>query len=554
MAIKTRYRHLSRLKEILNILAKHGLAHLFENVGLGDGIMGRYPEQPGEGVQQLGPAQRLRIALEELGPTFIKLGQLLSTRPDLLPPDYIEQLERLQDQVQPIAFEEIKNVLEAELGLPHQEVFRSLECEPLASASIGQVHKGILKSGESVVVKIQRPGIEKIVKTDLEIFFDLARLVQARTKWGKFYKIIDMAEEFARSIKEEMDYSIEGRNADRLAANFFNDKKVVIPKVFWEHSGPKVLIMEYVESIKVNDISSLGAAGYNRETIARNLANALFRQIYIDGFFHADPHPGNLGVLPGERILFMDFGMMGRVDEELKEKFVLLVLAVVRQDVNSIVELLLEIGKARRKVNKGILKKDISNLMNKYYSLPLSQLKIGDVLKEMFAMAYHYQIQVPVEVTLLAKTLVTLEGVLPQLDPNISIVELAEPFGRVLIKERYSPVKLKKLLLSNLAELLGFLNHLPRRLDHIMATIEEGELKLELEHRNLNSFLFRLNIISNRLAFSIIIGSLIIGSSLIAQKNNNSLLWKFPIAELGFVIAVVMGMWLLVSILRSGRI
>ncbi|MHB8172516.1 MAG: ABC1 kinase family protein [Thermincolia bacterium] len=554
MVLRTRYRHLARLKEVLNTLAKHGFAHLIDYTGWIEGIRGRQSNQKGEEVGQLTPAQRLRIALEELGPSFVKLGQLLSTRPDLLPSEYIEQLERLQDQVQPIPFEQIKEVLEAELGLPYRQFFASLDQQPLASASIGQVHRGRLLSGEEVVVKIQRPGIEQIIKTDLEILFDLTRLVEARSKLGKFYKLVDMAEEFARAIREETDYTIEGRNADRLANNFGKDPNVVVPKVIWEHSGQKVLVMEYVESIKINDIAALDAGGYNKEQIARNLANALFKQIYIHGFFHADPHPGNLGVLSGNRILFMDFGMMGRIDEELKDKFVLMVLAVVRQDVNSIVEFLLDIGKAHGKVKRGQLKKDISTLMHNYYNLPLGDLRIGDILNEMFSKAYKYQIRVPVEVTLVAKTLVTLEGILPQLDPEISILELAEPFGKTLMKEKYSPVKLKKLFLSNLAELLGFINHLPRRWDNLMNIIEEGELKVELEHRNLNKFLLKMNIISNRLAFSIIIGSLVIGSALIAKDNSNSLLWRFPVAELGFVIAVIMGLWLIISILRSGRI
>ncbi|MDA8235849.1 MAG: AarF/ABC1/UbiB kinase family protein [Clostridia bacterium] len=553
MVLRTRYRHLARLKEVINTLAKHGLAHLVDYTGWGQGIWRPMKRETEEGFQST-PAQRLRIALEELGPTFVKLGQLLSTRPDLLPSEYIEQFERLQDQVQPVPFEEIIKVLEAEVGLSYDQFFFHLDHQPLASASIGQVHRGTLQSGEDVVVKIQRPGIEQIIKTDLEILFDLARLVEARTKWGKFYKVMDMAEEFARAIREETDYTIEGRNADRLAANFAHDKLVVIPKVIWEHSGSKVLVMEYVESVKINDFAALEKADYNKEQIARNLANGLFKQIYIHGFFHADPHPGNLGVLPRERILFMDFGMMGRIDEDLKDKFVLMVLAVVRQDVNSIVELLLAIGKAHGKVNRGQLKKDIGNLMHRYYNLPLSELRIGDILNEMFSMAFKYQIRVPVEVTLVAKTLVTLEGILPQLDPKISILELAEPFGKVLVKNRYSPTKLKKLFISNIAELLGFFNHLPRRWDNIMTIIEEGELKIELEHRNLNKFLLRMNIISNRLAFSIIIGSLVIGSALIAKDNANSLLWKFPVAELGFMVAVVMGLWLLISILRSGRI
>ncbi|MHB1167530.1 MAG: ABC1 kinase family protein, partial [Carboxydocellales bacterium] len=391
--LRARYRHVLRFREIGEILTKHGLGQLLDLLQRGEAHIFHRPT--GEGKTILSFGQRFRRALEELGPTFVKLGQLLSTRPDLLPPELFLELEHLQDMVHPISFSQVKMVLETELGMEYQKVFDYIDEEPLGAASIGQVHRGRLTTGEEVVIKIQRPGIEGNVKTDLEILFDTARLVQAKTKWGAFYQVVDMVEEFANSIKEELDYTIEGRNADRFYGNFANDPTVKFPKVFWEFSSSRVLIMEYLAGIKINNFTALKEKGYNLSRVAKNTATAIFRQIYIHGFFHADPHPGNLAVTEGETVIFMDFGQVGRLEDDLRAKLVGLVLAVVRQDSQAIVELLLEIGEAHESVDKSKLSKDINRLMNNYYDLPLRQLKLGNVLQEMLQMAFVYQIKVP---------------------------------------------------------------------------------------------------------------------------------------------------------------
>lgn len=549
--LRARYRHILRFREIGEILTKHGLGQLVDFLQRGEANV--FNRKKGDGKTVLSLPQRFRRALEELGPTFVKLGQLLSTRPDLLPPELILELEHLQDRVQPLPFEQVKEVLEAELGVGYLEVFAYLEEEPLGAASIGQVHRGKLSTGEEVVVKIQRPGIKRVIETDLEILFDAARLVQSRTKWGAFYRVVDMVEEFANSIKEEVDYTIEGRNADRFAGYFSGDPTVRFPKVFWEFSSPRVLTLEYVAGIKINNFTALKEQGYNLSAVARHAANAIFKQIYIHGFFHADPHPGNLAVLEGETIFFMDFGQVGRLDDELRTKLVSLVLAVVRQDSRAIVDILLEVGKAHETVSKNKLLKDINRLMVKYYDLPLRQLKLGDVMREMLQMAFVYQIRVPAEITLLAKTLVTLEGLVKQLDPTVSIVDLAEPFGRVLLREKFSPHRLKRFFVNNAYDLFSQLLRLPRRLDSLVNQIERGQLKVQLEHQKYHEFVDKITQASNRLAVSIIVAAIIMGTSMLALKAEKSILWRFPIAEIGFIAAVIMGFWLLISISRSGR-
>ena len=543
------YRHLARYKEIVNVLGKHGLGFLLGQLDLKLGKADTSLD-----VSILTTAERIRLALEELGPTFIKLGQLLSIRPDLLPKDFIEHLELLQDKVQPIPYEKIRKVIEEELGEVVTGIFSSFEEQPLASASIGQVHKGTLHTGESVVVKVQRPGVRRQVEVDLIILFDLARLAEKRTKWGAHYKLVDIAEELARTITEELDYSIEGRNGERLAEYFTKDKTVKFPKVYWDYTSKRVLMMEYVNFAKINNFSLLKEQGYSNEKIVENLTTALLKQIYLHGFFHADPHPGNLGVLPGEVILFMDFGMVGRLDEDLRERFVAMILAIISKDVNGIIDILLEIGVATRKVNRQALKKDITRLMDRYYYIPLSQLKLGDILQEMLSLAFVYRVKIPVEVTLVAKSLITLESIVQQLDTNISIVNIAEAFGKILVKKKYSPDRVKRDLIQYLLEFVRFSRTFPKRFDNLLGLLEDGDFKVQLEHKSFNNFTRALNVIGNRLSFAIVIAALIIGSSLVARNNRFSFLLQLPIAEIGFVSAVILGIWLLISILRSGRI
>lgn len=550
--LRARYRHILRFREIGKVFTKHGLGHF---VGLLSRREARaFRKQRPEVPSAPSVSARVRMALEELGPAFVKLGQLLSTRPDLFPPDLITELERLQDRVQPVAFDEIRGVLDPELGGDYREVFAFLDETPLASASIGQVHRGVLLTGEEVVVKVQRPGVRKIVETDLEILQDSARLLQKNTKLGAFYRVEDMTHEFVNSIREELDYTVEGRNADRLAGFFTGEPTVRFPKIFWEFSSPRVLILEYVPGIKINNVSALREQGHDLSQVARNLANAVFKQIYIHGFFHADPHPGNLAVLEQETILFMDFGQVGRIAENLRGQLVSLVLAVVGQDSKAIVDLLIEIGRAQDKLDAAKLQRDIDRLIGKYYHLPMHLLKLGDVLQEMLQMAYEYQIRVPVEIVLLGKTLVTLEGVVQQLDPKLSIVDLAEPFGRVLLREKFSPRNLKKLVLQNGYEQLSMLLRFPRRLDNLAGMAENGQIKIKLDHLRMNYYVNKLTRASNRLAISITVAAIILGTSILSLRSQQSFLWRFPVAEIGFIFSLVTGLWLLISILRSSRL
>ncbi len=548
---RKRYRHLHRYRDVANVLAKYGLGLLVDQLNLKELISRK--EQGGELVEKMSVPQRVRDVLAELGPTFIKLGQILSTRPDLIPHDYVREFEKLQDQVPPFASEIAEKLIQTELGKPVIEMFSGFDPSPIGSASIGQVHRARLKSGEEVIIKAQRPDINNVIETDLEILFDLARILESRTAWGKIYRLVDVVEEFAGAIREEMDYTLEGRNADRFRKNFTDDNNVVIPRVYWEFTTRRIMVMEYVAAVKISDLSGLAQAGYDPVRIARRVVEAMLKQAFVDGFYHADPHPGNLGVLPGNRIVFMDFGQVGRIDELTRDRFINLILAVIRQDAAGIVRNLLQIGVVGSEVNSRDLQKDVSRMMSKYYDLPLSKIRLGDTLGELFDLALHYQVRLPADVTLLAKASVTLEGLITRLDPELSFFDLAQAYGKRLLRQRLSPERLRKALTHNLYELGTILTNLPRQLENLLHQAGEGEFKIQLEHRNLQRAANKISLVGNRVSLAILIGSIIIGSSLIARQSSNSLLNGLPLAEIGFFVAVFLGFWLVISIIRTGR-
>ncbi|HWI55332.1 MAG TPA: AarF/ABC1/UbiB kinase family protein [Desulfobacteria bacterium] len=549
----SRYRHIGRYREIVNIISKHGLKSLLDAFGLNSGI-GVLWRRRDEEQQPANTAERLRVVLQELGPTFIKLGQILSTRPDLLPPVFITELEKLQDKVPSVEFPQIKAILEQETGRNIDQIFSRLDTVPMASASIGQVHEAFMLSGEHVVVKVQRAGVERVIDTDLEILYDVANVLEARTIWGKHYNVVQMVEEFSRSIREELDYSIEGRNAEKMRNNLTDDGTVCIPKVYWAFSTTRILILEYMEGIKITSVEEIEKAGLDRSKLARRIASAIFKQLLIDGFFHADPHPGNVAAGKDNAILFMDFGMVGRIDDSMKEKLGLMLLNIVRRDSEGIVRVLIDIGDAHKKLDKVKLKRDIDHLFDKYYNRPLSEIRIGDALRELLQLSFVYHIRVPVELVLMIRCLVLLESVVEQLDRTVSVVDLAEPFGKRLLQDKMMPGQLGKTASNYLFQMSALTAGLPQRIDNLFDIIEEGELNVKLEHKNFSKFMKDFTLVGNRISFSLVVASIIIGSSIIAQKGMKIVLWRFPVAEAGFLIAMPLGIWLLISIIKSGRI
>ncbi|MGB9825150.1 MAG: ABC1 kinase family protein, partial [Desulfofundulus sp.] len=492
--LRKRYKHFARYREIANVLVRHGFGYLAHQLGLGEFLsLGRL-YKPGRQsdkrrlkvAERPSPPERLRLVLEELGPTFIKMGQVLSTRSDLLPPEYIAELEKLQDRVAPFSFNQVRERIQMELGLPLEEVFSSFETTPLAAASIGQVHRAHLRDGTPVVVKIQRPGTEKILSTDLEILYDVARLVDRHGPWRELYCFEEMVEEFEKILREEMDFTVEGRHADTFRQHFAGDGTVYFPAVYWDYTTSKVLTMEYIEGVKLTHPEELVHRGIDRRVVARHLASAILRQILIHGFFHGDPHPGNLAALPEGRVAFMDFGIVGRLSDEVREKIGALVLGLVRRSTPQVVRAVESLGVVPPHVDRVALHRDIDALREKYSEIPLSRISLAESLGDVMGVAFKYRIRVPTQFTLLVKSLVTAEGLVAKLDPELSIVEIARPMGKRLLAHRFSLPGIKRMVVEHLDDFHQLLTHLPHRLDRVLDLAAGGELKIKAVNPDLD--------------------------------------------------------------------
>ena len=549
----THLNHISRYREVANVLIKHGFGFLFDKVSLRN-ILGFWKPKPHieTEVEIYSRPQRLRMALEELGPTYVKLGQLLSIRPDLLAADYIIELEKLQNSVPPFSFHEVLEVL-ARADLNIERDFTSFNEAPIAAASIAQAHEAYLKTGQRVVVKVQRPGIDKTIETDLQILADLSALLEKRTSWGRFYHITEVVDELAQAIRNELDFMQEGRNADIFTMNFRNERSVKIPKIFWAFSSRKVLTMEYVGGIKISDFTALKQANMDGKTIANKLVHALFKQIFEYGFFHADPHPGNIAISSEQKIIFYDFGQVGMVDELLKEQCVDLLVSMMRYDVYGVTQALLTIAIGSQGVNREELSRDVARLEQKYYGLPMSQIKLGESLAELLELSTRYRVRIPPELSLMVKMLMTIESLVVQLDPQLSIVDIAEPYGRKVMMKRYSPKHIAENTAGMALDYGRLIKQFPRDVENILRIISDGQLKVNMEHSNLNRLSSKLDIMSNRLSVAIIIASIIIGTALIMEKTNSGFFGKIPLVDIGFTIAMILGLFLTYSILRSGK-
>ncbi|MFD1335867.1 ABC1 kinase family protein [Oceanobacillus iheyensis] len=550
---------MQRYREIVVAFSRNGFGYIVKELGLHkiSSLPKRLFEQGDREVHNKTTGERIRLFLEELGPTFIKLGQIASTRQDLIPKDIIEELEKLQDQVAPFSFSDVKEIIDKELQEPIDVVFESFDEDPIAAASIGQVHYGVLRTGQEVAVKIQRPNLEEKVHTDLEILMNIAKLAESRLDWAKKYQLCAIIKEFSNSLTAELDYTLEGRNAHRIAQQFKKHDDVVVPNVYWDLTTEKVLTMEYIKGIKLDENTKLVREGYNPKLIAEKLIQKQFQQILIDGFFHADPHPGNVMVLPNHKILFMDFGMVGRLTATMKDHLSSLIVAIMRQNTKSIIKAIYRMGIVSEGVDADYMYADIDDLRDKYYDIPFSQVSIGEAINDLFRVATTHGIRIPTDLSLVGKSLLTLEGTVERLDPDISIVKIAEPFGKRLLKEKYQPKKVADEVYQQAEDYKDLILDFPDHINHLYKVIRRGKLPLEISVSRVEAFLKKLDRISNRLsfsivllAFSIIMVGLIIGSALAGES---SYLWSLPVIEIGFVVAIGMFLWLLYSIFRSGR-
>jgi ubiquinone biosynthesis protein len=552
------YRHLTRYRQILTVFFKYGFGDLIELLKIEQYIeigLQLISKNRRTRLEKLSRAQRVRMACEELGPTYIKFGQILSTRPDLVPVDFIKELSKLQDNVPSSPFSEVSKIIESELGGRPEDIFDFFEKTPLASASIGQVYRATLKDGEAVAVKVQRPGIKKIIEVDLEIMLHLATLMEHHIEEMSLHQPVKIVEEFARTLEKEIDYTIEATNMERIARNFLNDLTIYVPKVFRDTTTESVLTTEFVEGIKVSEIDRLEKAGLDRKLIIARGADIVLKQIIKHGFFHADPHPGNIFVLPDNVICLLDFGMTGSVDRRTREDFIDLAESVVNRNESRATQVLLKLTYRDEDPDIRLLEKDVADFMGRHLHNSLKDIKIGKLLNNLLELAFQHRLRIPPDIFLMLKAFSTIEGVGLMLDPGFDMIQQAVPFIKEVKLARMSPQRITGDIFRLAIELFQFVENFPKDILSITRLIKQQKLSLNLEYKGLDKMLSTYDQISNRISFSIIIAALIIGSALVIMSKVPPLFYDISlIGIIGFLAAAIMGIWLLVAILRKGRL
>lgn len=547
-------RNVQRVRHIATVLIKHGFGQVIEKLDLEYRIfVKKFAKTSPEVPPQLSIAERSRMVLEELGPTFAKLGQVLSTRPDLLPASFIHELKKLQDQVPPISFHEISDQITISLGKTPDHLFSFFDPNPIASASIGQVHRAILRStNEKVVVKVQRPSIRAIIESDLDLLYLLARLIEHSIQETQTYSPTGIIQEFDKAIHRELDYTIEAQNIIRFRHSFEHDRTVYAPKVYRELSTRNVLVTEFIEGTKISELDSTPEI---KSRIARNGFRCILKQIFLDGFFHGDPHPGNLFVMNNQAIAFLDFGMMGRLDQEMKDQLADLLVAVINQDVKQIAEILANIGTQTETINMRVFRNDVSDILDRYYGVPLRQIELGKVTREMMEVALKHHVKIPPDYTLMIKAMLTIESIGKQLDPNLNAIEEARPMVTRILRDRWNPQRMASQSLVTFKNLTQIFTDIPSQLHQILDEMRNGKLRIEFEHVHLERLILVLDTASNRIAASLVLAALIIGSSIIMHASKGPMFMDFPLLGIiGFVSAGIIGFWLLLSIIRSGKL
>jgi ubiquinone biosynthesis protein len=552
------YRHLNRYRQILTILFRYGFGDLLEMLKIDQYIeVGLQMISKNREVrfERLTKPQGLRMAFEELGPTYIKLGQIISTRPDLIPLNFIKELSKLQDNVPAFSFEQVRKVIDSEFERSPEDVFDRLDEEPLASASIGQVHRAVLKDGEEVAVKFQRPGIRRIIEVDLEIMLHLATLAERHIEELALHRPVKIVEEFARTLEKEIDYKTEATNMERMASQFLDDPNVYIPKVYRETTTSRVLTTEYIDGIKISNVEALEAAGLDRKVITARGADLVLKQVFDHGFFHADPHPGNIFVLPENVICMLDFGMAGTVDRQTRDDFVDLLESIVNQNEVRASQVLLKLTYREEEPDRRLLEREVADFMGRHLYQPLKEIELGKLLHQLLELATSFRLRIPADIFLMIKALGTVEGVGRMLDPEFDMIARATPFIKRVKLERFKPDRIADDMFNLGSQLLQFMRQFPNQLLEVTNLIRQEKLSLKFEHRGLEDMLATHDRISNRLSFSILIAALIIGSSLIVMSDTPPLIYGISlIGILFFLAAAIMGLWLLVAILRKGKL
>jgi ubiquinone biosynthesis protein len=549
-------RSANRFREILSVFAKHGFGDLSDKLRLDKylDMGGKYLRLPPRAATAHPTRpERFRMALEELGPAFIKLGQMMGNRPDLLAPDWAAALEKLQDSVPPFPTAEAREVVVAQFGQPVESLFASFGESPIASASMAQVYRAELSEGGEVAVKVQRPGIEDIVKVDLEIMFQLAHLLERYVQGMDVLNPVSICEEFERTILKELDFALEASQMERFAQAstelaFFN-----VPKIHRSRTGRRVLTTEFIHGTKVSNLAGLRQAGLDPARVAKTLSQVLLHQVFRQGFFHADPHPGNVLILPDGRVCFLDYGMVGSLSPAHRERLLDILVGVATQDAGRIAKTLLQLAYQPSDIVED-MEYQVSELLEAYSFVALSNFRIGEFLNRLIRLIIRNKLRMPPGFYLMLKAVVTLEGVARRMDPSFDMVENIKPFAKRAMRERLRPDRLAKDMYYGALDLTPMLKEFPAQARDILGLIKRGKLRIEFQHQGLEPILKTHERMMTRLVFALVLAALIIGSSLVVLSGIPPKWYGIPVIGVaGFLSAAFVGFWLLVSILlRKG--
>jgi ubiquinone biosynthesis protein len=544
-----RRQNLARLREIAQVAARHGFGYLTHRGG-------EPPPTEGEVTVAAGTrGARLRAMLDELGPTFVKFGQLLSTRPDVVPPDIVRELRGLQDDVTPVPFAAVRSVVEEELGLTIEQAFEAFDEVPLAAASIGQVHRARLPGGVDVIVKVQRPDAERQLSADIQLMYQAARVAQDRVKRLAFINLTALVDEFARSVRQELDYRVEARNAEVFRRNFAGDDAVLVPRVHWRRTTGRVLTMERIVGTPLARLSLDDYTIEERHALANRLAETWMKMVFVHGYFHADPHPANVLVVGRDRLGLVDFGLAGQLSTRDRQAAVRLFIDIVSEDFDKLPRRLRQLGVRYPREVEDEFRDQLGVLLQRYYGASLSEIDAGEILREIFGLIYRLRIELPARWVMLDKTIATLAGVGLEIYPDFNVFETARPYARRILTERYRPDRLVargRVDLQRYAE--AFLEY-PFQVSELLEEFKDGELKITVRQEGFEEAVDRQQATSNRLSIALLASATFLGSAMVGAfvHTGPHFIGLSVISIPGLLIAAGLAVWLLLGIVRSGR-
>ncbi len=556
------YKNINRIRQIVNVFLKHGFGQFIEQINLQRFIplrkrikyFARWQE-----VERHTVPERLRMAFSELGPSFIKLAQILSSRPDLITNEYAEEFKKLQDKVPPFSSEKARQTIESEFHISLNDIFSGFDNVPVAAASIAQVHNATLKTGEKVVVKIQRPDIREIIEIDIAILNVIARLMLKYIPESKFFDPQGIVNEFSKSVKKELDFVAEAKNAQRFKRNFAENEDICIPVIYTDLLSGKIIVMERLEGVRIDDIKGIDSFGIERSELAKKGVDAYFKMIFEDGFFHADPHPGNIFVMSDGRIGLMDYGIVGWLTPDMMENIASAFLAVLNKNFDRLIDLYIDLGLVADELDidkfKSEFRADLVYLLEPLYDITISEVNFPEYLDALTHLVIKHGLKVPSDLLLMNKTILILDNIGRQLDPNFNAVSAAEPYAAKLVKSRMSPQRVFDKTRDNFSEIGNIIIDTPRQMNRLLRKTLRDDLSFKIDPIGMEKLIRDIDRSSNRLAFSVIVAATIIGSSMLVQSDIGGKIFGLStVGVIGFSVAFLLGLRLLISIIRSGRL